>query len=42
VVTLPITAEQAQTLRGGPIVIRYIEDRDVGGATIAEVRGELR
>lgn len=41
VVTLPLSAEQAQAMRG-PVVIRYIEDRDVGGATIAEVRGDLR
>ncbi len=41
VVTLPITAEQALAMRG-PIIVRYVEDRDVGGATIAEVRGELR
>lgn len=41
VVTLPLSAEQAQAMRG-PVVVRYIEDRDVGGATIAEVRGELR
>lgn len=40
VVTLPLTAEQAQAMRG-PVVIRYIEDRDLGGATIAEVRGVL-
>lgn len=41
VVTLPLSAEQAQAMRG-PVVVRYIEDREVGGATIAEVRGELR
>lgn len=41
VVTLPISAEQAEAMRG-PVIVRYIEDRDVGGATIAEVRGELR
>jgi hypothetical protein len=40
-VTLPLSQEQAQAMRG-PVVIRYIEDRDLGGATIAEVRGELR
>lgn len=40
-VTIPITAEQAAALRG-PVVIRYIEDRDAGGATIAEVSGVLR
>jgi hypothetical protein len=40
-VTIPISAETAEALRG-PVVIRYIEDRDVGGATIAEVQGELR
>lgn len=41
VVTLPLTAEQATALRG-PIIIRYVEDRDTGGATLAEVSGELR
>jgi hypothetical protein len=41
VVTLPLSAEQAAAIRG-PVVVRYIEDRDAGGATIAEVRGELR
>jgi hypothetical protein len=41
VVTLPISAEQAALLRG-PIKVRYIEDRDAGGATIAEVQGDLR
>ncbi len=41
IVTLPLSAEQAQAFRG-PVVIRYIEDRDLGGATIAEVSGTLR
>lgn len=41
IVTLPLTAEQATALRG-PITIRYVEDRDTGGATLAEVSGELR
>lgn len=41
VVTIPISAEMATAMRG-PVTVRYIEDRDVGGATIAEVRGELR
>ncbi len=41
IVTLPLTAEQAVALRG-PVTVRYIEDRNLGGATIAEVRGELR
>ncbi|MFM6853681.1 MAG: molecular chaperone [Sphingopyxis sp.] len=40
-VALPLTAEQAGALRG-PIIIRYIEDRDAGGATIAEVTGVLQ
>lgn len=41
VVTLPVTAEQAEALRG-PVRIRYLEDRDAGGATLAEVSGVLR
>lgn len=41
VVTIPISADMAAAMRG-PVTVRYIEDRDVGGATIAEVRGELR
>lgn len=41
VVTIPISAEMATAMRG-PVTVRYIEDRDVGGATIAEVQGELR
>lgn len=41
VVTLPLSAEQAVALRG-PVHIRYIEDRDTGGATLAEVSGVLR
>lgn len=41
IVTLPLTAEQATAMRG-PVTVRYIEDRNLGGATIAEVRGELR
>jgi P pilus assembly chaperone PapD len=40
-VALPVTAEQAAALRG-PVIIRYIEDRDSGGATLAEVSGVLR
>lgn len=41
VVTIPISAEMATAMRG-PVTVRYVEDRDLGGATIAEVRGELR
>ncbi len=41
VVTIPISAEMATAMRG-PVTVRYVEDRDIGGATIAEVRGELR
>lgn len=41
VVTLPLTAEQAEALRG-PVTVRYIEDRARGGATIAEVSAVLR
>jgi P pilus assembly chaperone PapD len=40
-VTIPVSAEQALAMRG-PVTVRYVEDRDSGGATIAEVRGELR
>ncbi len=40
-VALPLTAEQAVALRG-PVTIRYVEDRDNGGTTIAEVRTVLR
>lgn len=40
-VTIPLSAEMAEALRG-PVVVRYIEDRDLGGATIAEVQGDLR
>lgn len=41
VVTLPLTADQAAALIG-PVTIRFTEDRDVGGATIAEVSAVLR
>lgn len=41
VVTLPLTAEQAEALRG-PVTIRLIEDRSRGGATLAEVSGLVR
>ena len=41
IVTLPLTAEQAAALRG-PVTISYTEDRDSGGATIAEVSAVLR
>lgn len=34
-VTLPVPPELAEKLKG-PVKIRYIEDREVGGATIAE------
>ncbi len=41
VVSLPLSAEQAAAMRG-PVAIRYVEDRDAGGATLAEVSGVLR
>lgn len=41
VVALPLTAEQAEALRG-PVTIRLVEDRSRGGATIAEVSGLVR
>ena len=41
VVTLPLSAEQAEKLVG-PVTLRYLEDRDIGGATIAEVSAVLR
>lgn len=37
---LPISPEQAVAMRG-PVTVRYIEDRDVGGATLAEVQAVL-
>lgn len=37
---LPISPEQAAAMRG-PVTVRYIEDRDVGGATLAEVQAVL-
>ncbi|MCU0728821.1 MAG: molecular chaperone [Sphingopyxis sp.] len=40
-VNLPLTAEQAAAMRG-PVVVRYVEDRDVGGALIAETSAVLR
>ena len=40
VVTLPLTEEQA-ALMHGPIMVRYVEDRDAGSATIAEVSAVL-
>jgi len=40
VVTLPLTAEQAQALHG-PVTIRYVEDRNRGSGTLAEVRAVL-
>lgn len=41
VVTLPLTPEQAEALRGA-VTVRYIEDRSRGGATLAEVSAVLR
>ena len=41
VVSLPLSAEQVIALRG-PVSIRYVEDRDIGSATLAEVSGVLR
>lgn len=41
VVTLPLSGEQAAAMVG-PVTVRYLEDRDVGGATIAEVSAVLR
>lgn len=35
--TLSITPEQAAALRGRPVSIRYVEDRDVGSAPISEL-----
>lgn len=37
---LPLTPEQAVAMRG-PVTVRYIEDRDVGGGTLAEVQAVL-
>jgi P pilus assembly chaperone PapD len=37
---LPLSPEQAAAMRG-PVTVRYIEDRDVGGATLAEVQAVL-
>lgn len=37
---LPLTPEQAAAMRGA-VTVRYIEDRDVGGATLAEVQAVL-
>ena len=39
-VALPLTPEQAAAMRG-PVTVRYVEDRDVGGATLAEVQTVL-
>ncbi len=41
VVTLPLAPEQVEALRG-PVRIRYLEDRDAGGASLAEVSSVLR
>jgi hypothetical protein len=38
-VRLPLTEEQLAALRGARVTLRYIEDRDLGGATIAELTG---
>ena len=35
--TLPLTPEQTTALRGARVNIRYVEDRDVGSAPIAEL-----
>ena len=40
-VALPLTPEQAVALRG-PVILRYVEDRDQGGATLAEVQAVLQ
>jgi hypothetical protein len=37
--TLAITPEQAALLRGQSVTVRYVEDRDLGSAIIAELRG---
>jgi P pilus assembly chaperone PapD len=37
---LPLSPEQALAMRG-PVTVRYVEDRDVGGATMAEVQAVL-
>ena len=39
-VTLPLTAEQAAALHG-PVTIRYVEDRNRGSGTLAEVSAVL-
>lgn len=38
-VRLPLSEEQLTALRGARVTLRYIEDRDLGGATIAELTG---
>ena len=37
--SLPLAPEQVAALRGQRVNIRFIEDRDAGGATIAELNG---
>jgi P pilus assembly chaperone PapD len=41
VLSIPLPVEAVAALKG-PVIIQYIEDRDTGGATMAEVRGELK
>ncbi len=38
-VRLPLAPEQVAALRGQRMTLRYVEDRDLGGATIAELPG---
>jgi hypothetical protein len=40
-VALPLSPEQAVAMRG-PVIVRYVEDRDQGGATLAEVQAVLQ